>query len=71
MQRASVKFYNADRGFGFLVPDDGGPDVFVHCRELHQSGIRKLTEGQSVEYEAGPGRNGTGPKATAVKLVTV
>lgn len=68
MQLGTVKFFIEGRGFGFIVPSDGSADVFVHAKELHKVGIRKLTEGQSVQFECGPGRDGK-PKALKVELV--
>lgn len=68
MPAGTVKFFIADRGFGFVVPDDGGPDVFLHIKEMHAAGIRSITEGQAVQFESGPGRDGK-PKVTKVELV--
>lgn len=65
MQTGSIKFFIMDRGFGFIVPNDGGPDVFVHVREMHKAGIQKLTPGQAVQFEPGPGKDG---RLKAVKL---
>ena len=46
-----VKFFNAERGYGFIKPDDGGRDVFVHITALEAAGLRSLNEGQKVSYE--------------------
>lgn len=51
MLTGTVKFYNQQRGFGFIQPDDGGQDVFVHATALERSGMRDLTDGQKVEFE--------------------
>jgi CspA family cold shock protein len=47
----TVKFYNSQKGFGFIQPDTGGPDVFVHATALEAAGIYSLNEGQKVEFE--------------------
>ena len=51
MIKGTVKFFNTDKGFGFIQPDDGSSDAFVHISALERSGISSLTEGQVVEYE--------------------
>ncbi len=51
MTPGTVKFYNANRGFGFIAPEDGGPDVFVHATALERDGIASLVEGQKVSFE--------------------
>jgi CspA family cold shock protein len=51
MQMGAVKFYNAQKGFGFIQPDDGGKDVFVHATALERAGIRGLSEGQKVAFD--------------------
>jgi CspA family cold shock protein len=52
MARGTVKFFNTQKGFGFIQPDDGGPDIFVHVSELERSGLRELQEGQKVSFES-------------------
>jgi len=52
MTTGTVKFYNDQKGFGFIQPDDGGKDVFVHATALERAGIRALREGQKVTFEA-------------------
>jgi CspA family cold shock protein len=47
----TVKFFNSQKGFGFIQPDGGGPDVFVHVTALERAGIRSLAEGQKVSYD--------------------
>jgi CspA family cold shock protein len=59
-----VKWFNASKGFGFIAPDDGGDDLFVHHSEIKVNGYATLDEGQKVEFEIGEGRKG--PCATNV-----
>jgi CspA family cold shock protein len=58
MTTGTVKWFNAVKGFGFITPDDGGKDAFVHISALERAGINGLDEGQHVEYELQPGRDG-------------
>jgi CspA family cold shock protein len=51
MSSGTVKFYNGQKGFGFIVPDDGSKDVYVHATALERSGLRGLAEGQKVSFE--------------------
>ncbi|WP_068874024.1 MULTISPECIES: cold-shock protein [unclassified Phenylobacterium] len=51
MSQGVVKFFNAAKGFGFIAPEDGGPDIFVHISALHDSGLEELNEGESVSFE--------------------
>ena len=51
MATGTVKFFNHSRGFGFIAPEDGGKDVFVHVTAVEQAGISSLEEGDKVEYE--------------------
>jgi CspA family cold shock protein len=51
MNTGTVKFYNGQKGFGFIQPDDGGKDVFVHATALERAGLRGLSEGQKVAYD--------------------
>ena len=64
MATGTVKWFNADKGFGFITPDDGTTDVFVHQSAINSSGYRDLREGAKVSYEAEAGDKG--PKATNV-----
>jgi CspA family cold shock protein len=59
-----VKWFNGSKGFGFIEPDDGGDDLFVHRSEIKTEGYASLDEGQSVEFEVGQGKKG--PCATNV-----
>ena len=52
MTVGTVKFFNVDKGFGFIQPDNGGPDVFVHISALERAGMRTLAEGQKISFEA-------------------
>jgi cold shock protein len=51
MEKGTVKFYNSQKGFGFIQPDNGGKDVFVHATALERAGIRGLIEGQKVSFD--------------------
>ncbi len=64
MSAGTVKWFNATKGFGFITPDDGGDDYFVHHSEIKVDGYATLDEGQRVEFEVGQGRKG--PCATNV-----
>jgi CspA family cold shock protein len=56
MTMGTVKFYNDQKGFGFIQPDDGGKDVFVHATALERAGMRGLAEGQKVSFDAAEDR---------------
>ncbi len=59
MSKGTVKWFNADKGFGFITPDDGGKDLFVHFSEIQSAGqYATLNDGQQVEYEVGQGQKG-------------
>ena len=51
MPRGTVKWYNSQKGFGFIQPDDGGKDAFVHVSAIERAGLGDLTEGQKISYE--------------------
>ncbi|MCC6736332.1 MAG: cold-shock protein [Bauldia sp.] len=51
MATGTVKFFNTQKGFGFIAPNDGGPDVFVHVTAVQKAGLRELVEGQRINYE--------------------
>ena len=58
MPTGTVKWFNPAKGFGFIVPDDGSDDAFVHISAVEQAGLSSLNEGQKIEFELQPGRNG-------------
>lgn len=65
MINGTVKFYNSTKGFGFIAPDDGSKDAFVHATALEAAGISGLAEGQKVSFDLQSGRDG---KASAANL---
>ena len=67
MTQGTVKWFNAEKGFGFITLADGSQDVFVHYSNIEMSGFRVLDEGQSVEFQIGSGQKG--PQAEAVRPV--
>lgn len=62
-QTGTVKFFNASKGFGFITPDDGGKDVFVHVTAVERSGITNLNDGMRITFDTEPDKRGKGPKA--------
>ncbi|HEY2063611.1 MAG TPA: cold-shock protein [Amycolatopsis sp.] len=67
MAQGSVKWFNGEKGFGFIAQDGGGPDVFVHYSEIQGNGFKSLDEGQRVEFEIGQGQKG--PQAQRVVAI--
>ena len=67
MAQGTVKWFNAEKGFGFITQADGGPDVFVHFSAIQADGYRALEEGQEVEFHVGQGAKG--PQAEQVRAV--
>ena len=67
MPTGTVKWFNATKGFGFIAPEDGTPDVFVHFSAIEGGGYRELTEGQRVQFDTTTGPKGL--QASAVRAV--
>ena len=67
MATGTVKWFNGDKGYGFIAPESGGKDVFVHVSAVEQAGMRTLNEGQKISYEVKPDRG----KESAVNLKAV
>lgn len=61
-----VKFFNQDKGFGFITPEGGAKDVFVHISALQAAGLQTLKDGQQVTFDTEPDRMGKGPKAVNI-----
>ena len=66
MPSGTVKWFNAEKGFGFITPDDGSQDLFAHYSAIEAQGYRSLEEGQRVTFEVTQGQKG--PQAAAIKL---
>jgi CspA family cold shock protein len=58
MSTGTVKWFNSDKGYGFITPDDGGKDLFVHHSDVKTTGYATLDEGQKVEFDIGEGQKG-------------
>lgn len=67
MATGTVKWFNNQKGYGFIEPEDGGEDLFAHHSNIDSDGYRTLDEGQRVEYEAGEGKKG--PEATKIRTL--
>ncbi len=67
MPEGTVKWFNAEKGYGFIQPDEGGEDLFVHFSAINQSGYKSLDEGQKVTFEVTQGQKG--PQASNVSPV--
>ena len=67
MTVGTVKWFNATKGFGFIAPEDGSSDVFVHQSQIEMQGYRELIEGQRVEFEVSKGQKGL--QASAVRTI--
>ncbi len=65
MSVGTVKWFSEQKGYGFITPEDGGKDLFVHYSSIQGEGFKTLEEGQRVEYEQGEGKKG--PEASAVR----
>lgn len=68
-QDGIVKFFNAEKGYGFITPDEGGADVFVHISAVERSGFAALDKGQKVSFETEPDKRGKGPKAVNLQVL--
>lgn len=67
MTQGSVKWFSGEKGFGFIAPDGGGPDVFVHHSAIDGTGYRSLDENQRVEFDVSQGQKG--PQADRVRVI--
>jgi len=67
MASGTVKWFNDDKGYGFITPDDGGSDLFVHHSNIEMPGFKSIKDGQRVQYEPAKGKKG--PEATKVTLL--
>ncbi len=68
MTTGTVKFFNAQKGFGFITPENGGSDVFVHISAVERSGLQGLADGQKVTFDTEADPRGKGDKATNLAL---
>lgn len=67
MPAGTVKWFNGEKGYGFITPEDGSKDLFVHFSAIQGEGYKTLNEGQKVEYEATQGQKG--PQASNVRVI--
>ena len=68
-QRGTVKFFDKERGFGFIAPESGGRDVFVHVSTVQRAGVPHLEEGMALSYATEDDTRGRGPQAINLQLV--
>ena len=68
-QNGSVKFFNQAKGFGFISPEDGSKDVFVHVTAVQRSGIPELSDNMKLSFEVQPDKRGRGPQAVNLQLI--
>jgi CspA family cold shock protein len=68
-QQGVVKFFNAEKGYGFIKPDDGGRDIFVHVTAVSRAGLPTLDQGQKIAFEVEPDKKGKGPKAVNLVIL--
>lgn len=64
-----VKWYDPEKGYGFITPDGGDKDVFLHVTTMKKAGLDKIPEGQKVKFLQEPGKNGKGMQATSLELL--
>ena len=65
----TVKFYQEEKGFGFVIPDDGSEDIFLHKSQLQSSGIKSIVKDHRVSFDVGSGKNSQGKMAVNVQLL--
>jgi CspA family cold shock protein len=68
-QNGTVKFFNQAKGYGFVSPESGGKDVFVHITAVQRSGIPELNEGMKISFEVQADKRGRGPQAVELQIV--
>jgi cold shock protein len=68
-QEGTVKFFKTDKGYGFIKPDDGAADIFVHITAVERAGLKTLTQGQRLSFEVEPDKKGKGPKAVDLTIL--
>lgn len=69
-QNGTLKFFNQNKGFGFIAPDEGGKDIFVHASALERSGVpTQLDDGTRLSFETEDDRRGRGPQAVNLRLI--
>jgi CspA family cold shock protein len=71
MTKGTVKWFNIARGYGFIAPDDGSNDAFVHISAVERAGLSSLNEGQKISYEVQPGQNGKSSAEAASRVTNV
>ncbi|MCL6229339.1 MULTISPECIES: cold-shock protein [unclassified Bartonella] len=69
-QTGEVKFFNNNKGFGFIKPDNGSTDIFVHISDVQASGLTGLNDAQKVSFDIEPDRRGKGPKAININVMS-
>jgi CspA family cold shock protein len=70
MPIGTVKFFNENKGYGFIQPDEGGQDAFVHITAVERAGLKDLMEGQRISFEVEPDKKGKGPKAVNLQITS-
>lgn len=68
-QNGTVKFFNTQKGYGFIAPDDGAKDVFVHVTAVERSGVPPLDKGMKISFELEDDKRGRGPQAVNIEIV--